>query len=1185
MRLMSSPHCTLASDYVPPDQAERERALAPDKSIIVRAPAGSGKTELLTQRFLKLLATVEEPEEILAITFTRAATAEMRRRILCNLKDARQPPQPGEDTRITLARAALTHAEARGWRLLEQPHRLNVETIDSLCLRIAHGQPLLSRMGGRLAPTEQAGLLHTLAARRTLAQLGCEDRALNHALVHLLSLRDNNLSDCEKLIANMLADRDGWVDQFPLASEQAIDWTTLRARLEEPFQREVQRVLAQAHRLLFGEHDHVSALFELARHACEHGNSRVALLSPFNLAPDEQALTLEHWRCICHFLLTEDKWRSEKGLRESHGFLKEHKREKSQMGALIGKLSTIDGLREALCAISMLPKPHYDEDDWQTLRHLFVALRRAVAELRVVFAERNEVDFTEIALATAAVLDNPELGSNALLAISGNISHLLVDEFQDTSRSQHRLLSLLVRAWEAGDRRTCFFVGDPMQSVYRFRQAEVELFHLVARHGLGDQPITFTPVTLSTNFRSHAGLTTRWNSIFTAVFNSASPRNATRIEYTKTIAAEPALPGEAVRVYPQRIGTASARPAPEDKRAARKSEADQVIDIIEQHRGRIDQARANDSEYRVAVLVRARPHLARIVPLLRERGIPFRAVELETLNERQELVDLLSLMRALLHPMDRIAWLSVLRAPWCGLTLDALHILTGSDSRDLKHLPVIDLIERIQPSLGDEDRQRLGRVADILRHALASRYQGMQSFSQWIERTWRSLGGPLTLDTAACNNAQVFFKLLDRVPPAGIEGLTEDFEAELGRLYAQPDPSVSERAGVQLMTIHKAKGLGFDVVIVPGLDLCSQPVKSPLIVSLQRIDPQSRATDNLIAPIGRKGDDKRPTYAWVRKQIDEREREERKRLLYVACTRARRELHLLGTAEVRASGLMAPAARSLLETAWPALASDFAGAIPAVPAVEPANVIPFPQPHHQGAALDLAAAAEAEPSLKPHSLTPHSLTLRRLPLNIDLTSALQNVTFTGTISGAAEIPFTRPEGSRRARIVGSTVHALLEELSSGLPRPRASRRARVLLRAAALDDALPEVLAAIDNVANDPDGAWILAAHAGARSESSWTRWSGSVTETLRADRVFRAGASPRQSGEGYLWIVDYKMASPSGEAVQAFLARQREIYAPQLTRYAEVVRAAEAAAVSLRLGIYYPRIPRLDWWAAENSD
>src|SRR5580704_16950929 len=110
-----------------------QRALALDLSqtFIVRAPAGSGKTDLLTRRFLKLLAAVDEPEEILAITFTRAATAEMRSRVLEHLEKASRSPEPAtdEDERVTLARAALANSDARGWRILEQPQRLNIETI------------------------------------------------------------------------------------------------------------------------------------------------------------------------------------------------------------------------------------------------------------------------------------------------------------------------------------------------------------------------------------------------------------------------------------------------------------------------------------------------------------------------------------------------------------------------------------------------------------------------------------------------------------------------------------------------------------------------------------------------------------------------------------------------------------------------------------------------------------------------------------------------------------------------------------------------------------------------------------------------------------------------------------------------------------------------------------------------
>ena len=153
----------------------------------------------------------------------------MRSRVLEHLEKASRSPEPAtdEDERVTLARAALRNSEERGWRILEQPQRLNIETIDSLCLRIAHGQPLLSRMGGRLSPVERADLMYAQAARHTLGQLGGGDAALDEAIAHLLAMRDNNLPDCEKLIAGMLAQRDQWIRAFPLVTD--VDWDEVRS--------------------------------------------------------------------------------------------------------------------------------------------------------------------------------------------------------------------------------------------------------------------------------------------------------------------------------------------------------------------------------------------------------------------------------------------------------------------------------------------------------------------------------------------------------------------------------------------------------------------------------------------------------------------------------------------------------------------------------------------------------------------------------------------------------------------------------------------------------------------------------------------------------------------------------------------------------------------------------------------
>ena len=988
-------------------------------------------------------------------------------------------------------------------------------------------------------------------------------------IAHLLSLRDNNLQDCERLIAEMLKNRDQWVRAFPLV--EAIDWDAVRLELERPFRQEVKRGIEEVHRRIATEAVLADELVALADYAA--GNcDKFGLLQRMGGLPGYEMLA--HWQSIAEFLLTQGgTWRKSLTVRDGFPPSGLHaKEQKRRMEWLLGRLQEIAGLHEALIALKDLPLPRYDDDQWTTLRHLFMTLRRAVAELNVMFAERNVVDFPQLNISARQVLKDAEVNPDLLLALSGGLRHLLVDEFQDTSRSQFELIQLLVRAWDAGDGRTCFFVGDPMQSIYMFRQAEVELFSHVERNGVAweESAIECGLVQLSTNFRSHAGLTDEWNQMFVAVFGPDAP-----VPFSPSYAAEPALLPDAVKVHAQVIGAADqAKVTPEEKNEAQEREAQQVLEIVERHLPAIAKAQAEGKEFRVAVLVRARQHLAKIVPLLRQNRIPFRAVEIETLAERQELLDLLSLTRALLHPMDRVAWLAVLRAPWCGLTLRDLHTLTGADDRAMRKKPMLELIEERLALLETEAAERAARTVGILKQALATRFEGLHagSFSQWIERTWRSLGGPLCVDAAANENVQTFFAMLDDVAPGGMQCMTAEFDAELEWLFAQPDPRVSERAGVQLMTIHKAKGLGFDVVIVPALDRKAKSDDPQLIASLERTD-ETGHDEMLVAPIGAKGGEKHPTYKWVQGQRTARQDEEVKRLLYVACTRARRELHLLGTATLTQSGLNQGDAKSLLDVGWPAFEARFMDALK-----EKAlgKVLDFPlELTHQGELFELAATAEERGP---------RLTVKRLPSGTDFRPRGKNVTVMSTsiADGAQEL--VRPEGSRRARVVGNAVHALLDQLSRGLKSGQIEARARAMLRGAAfsaraLDEAMQEVVGAVENCRKDAVGRWILEQHAGAQSETSWSEWIGEEMVTLRADRVFRGGVQPGEAGEDYLWIVDYKMSAPAGEAIEKFLAEQRGYYAPQLERYAAALRQLEGGELAVRMGLYYPRIARLDWW------
>ncbi|HEX4067872.1 MAG TPA: UvrD-helicase domain-containing protein [Acidobacteriaceae bacterium] len=1175
----------------PVDATAREAALDISRSVIVQAPAGSGKTDLLTRRFLRLLAVVDEPEEILAITFTRAATAEMRSRVLSDLEAAagRRGFGPDDMGRMPLALAALANADRHEWNLLDHPQRLSIETIDSLCLRITRGQPLLAELSSELQPTDTPEPLYTLAARRTLERLGGTDPAVDAALAYLLELRDNRLSDCQSLLAQMLASRDRWAHAFPLSGGMSEDdWENLRITLEVPFHRELRRVLDEAFGLLTEQRAVSEQILQLAQYALANGNEKLAALA--GVVEFSPSMSVEHWQCICELLLREGKvWRKAVNVRQ--GFpsnTREEKNRKTAMTEVLRWLEHVPRLLSVLRAIRELPPAHYSDAQWATLRNVFTVLRQSIAELKVVFAETGTLDFTEIGLQALHVLKS---SPDRALALGGQVRHLLVDEFQDTSRRQHELVAQLLSAWEPGEGRTAFLVGDPMQSIYMFRQAEVELFAEVRDHGIRspeDLAAVHIPcdnVQLSVNFRSHAGLTEPINALFEAVCAEASPPGAASVPFVRAVASNAAPPQPTLHIHPQVIGSADRKPTRDEQKEAQNREALEMLRILDSHRPRIEHALETGAEYRVAVLVRARPHLAQLVPLLRREQIPFRAVEIERLGERQEMLDLLALTRALLHPMDRIAWLSVLRAPWCGLRLADLHRLTGSDDRSSRYLSVPALMERNGGLLSEDGQRRLARTSAILNRALDLRWRQSESpsFSSWIERTWRTLGGPACVDAAGYENAQVFFSMLDAVSPDGLAPATAEFMAEFDRLFAQPDPAVSERCGVQLMTIHKAKGLGFEVVLVPGLDRGSSGDDNSLIVSLERISPwQPGETEFLVAPLGASGDESDPLFKWVRRQRQIRFDEERKRLLYVACTRARTELHLLGTAVASSAGVRPENRRSLLAVAWPALQTEFAAAARAPESAAPVRILAFPTP---GILEDVAAGADPQPRLPLH----------RLPLDAAPLPIEANVTASGTITITdTEAPeFRRPEGSRERRIVGSAVHALLQRLGPELQSldPAALRaRAASLLRASALTG--EPLRSATDTVTNlllacaaDPVCQWILAPHPEAQSEVSWSGTlpgEGTRLRTLRADRIFRSGAAPQAEGSDYFWIIDYKTGSATPGAL--FLASERALYAPQLNAYARVLRALYGGDLRLRLGLYYPAITTLDWWDPEDA-
>lgn len=1181
---MSSTAVTLHKDH-----DARLKALDTSRSFLVQAPAGSGKTELLAQRFLALLAIVDDPGQVLAITFTRAATAEMQLRILRKLEQARQ----GHPEALPEAVDALRNADSRGWRILERPQQLNIQTIDSLCLRVARQLPITTQLGETLQPVDDASALYKRAARRLMNKLGGEDVYLNHALTELLKTRDNNVAECERLIAEMLATRDHWQHTFVMHG--SVDWYEVRQSLELPFRNEIRRTLARARELLAAHSEISNEVLALAVYACDCGNSKVKLLADAPRLPLATEEFLGHWQCWCEFLLTrEGEWRKQVSVRE--GFPPANPRMKNRMRAVLKQVAELDGMLQLLRDIRELPPPTYEDQEWQLLKQLFTALRYAADELKEVFREAGRVDFPELGIAARRILqlDAPESRFE--------LRHLLVDEFQDTSRKQHELVEAIIRDWQPGDGRTCFLVGDPMQSIYMFRQAEVELFKLVSQRGIKTDYGWLRPDTLrlTTNFRSSSAVVNPLNSIFEKVFPDGRPELTSSVPFQPGAASRMVDSTSEVHIHAnfrneleREAGETEDELAATQETEYRRAEQDETRQITELIKSLLSArpTRVRNTSYTIAVLGRAKRHLFDVARALREEDIRYRAVELETLHERQEVLDLRSLTHALLHPMDRVAWLSIFRAPWCGLELRDLHRLCGTDSNPKPQTALLEEARERLSELDDEPRMRAQRTLTVLEAALRMHYQ-QSSLSAWVERTWHTLGGPACLDAAGHENALAYFRLLDELALDGIDASGPELEQRLTSLFASPDPRTNDRDGVQLMTIHKAKGLGFDVVIVPGLEREDAKESSSLIKFFERTTQQSN--ELLVAPIGNKGEDNSRLCAWLQKQINHREAEERKRLLYVACTRAADEVHLFGTATVKQGDIVPGGTKSLLSTGWVALEETFQRQWQAKIAREKVIEMPAAASGTGPGIVQLAAAASSAKSYAPNLL-------RRLPLNWYGAHAEQN-----TLKAEDRRPTDmrgpdgfshRPEVSGERRVLGTVVHALLEEIAHHGPaenRPEADAiainrlksMATSLLRNAGLPthamenlrlQAIDAVLAALE----DDHGRWILARHSGATSETAWTGLLNGAISTIRVDRTFWAGPEPLAEGHDHLWIVDYKTAQYRGSDVEDFFAAERLVYSGQLENYCQMMRKINREEFPVRLGLYYPFMRRLIWWAA----
>lgn len=1167
----------------PADASVRATALDPRQSFIVQAPAGSGKTELLTRRVLILLAVVDEPEEILAITFTRKAASEMRQRVIEVLVRAGSGEPARSDHQqqaLDLAQAVLARDQQRCWNLIDTPSRLSIRTIDSLCASLTRQLPVTTGFGSPLSVTETPKSLYRLAARRCLAH-ALDDADWRESARVLLRHLDNNALRTQLLIAEMLAQRDQWLRHIGKVADRSARESDFAALVTS----HLHYLLALLPEPLTG------TLPPLMRHAGQMSEvlkpaSALKRLRDATRLPAPVAEELDEWRAVADLLLTVGG-SIRKKLDRNGGFPVSRKDaelvglpvetltdRKAQFQQLLQQVGDDPVLVSALADIRTLPDPVFTDEQWLVISALLNLLPLAVGELHLTFAERGEVDYAEISMRASQALGEPDAPSELALAMDYRIRHILVDEFQDTSLSQFNLFQQLTAGWEADDGRTFFAVGDPMQSIYRFRDAEVGLFGRAQQQGIGD--VALKPLQLTVNFRSDRRIVDWCNDTFGSLFPSKAQALTGAVSYAQSVPFVADKPGSEVVVTPW----------------IDESPQQQADELANQVRQAVDEL--PDELSQVAILVRSRTVMKEVFPALQQLGVRYQALEMETLGDRLVCRDIITLCRALQQPQDRLHWVALLRSPLCGLTLSDLTMLVAAQ----RYASVWNLMTdaTVLDGLSADGRRRIDELVGLL--GPARDRVGREALVPWVERCWIRAGGQFVYQSPVdLLAAEMCLQELSRIEQAGQLEDRGWVDERMQALYAPADTDPACR--VQIMSMHKSKGLQFDTVFLPALGRRPRGDSTSLIDWLEMPD----ITDGglLVAPLpeANTGTGDRESKLVCIKHFNKRKTlNEQTRLLYVAATRAERRLYLSGQGVVDRHGeLGKPAEGTLLGSLWPVVQPVFEQRRQTGVAQAAEVVVPDASVHTTSAktitfdgTTNDAANGVVDHEIRDAANVPAMLARLRADWQPPDWASNWVVAATAT-SGMAPESATADEPALEflwaglsARAIGTVVHRQLQRIAEeGLTRWPPERLGepdqaalpgdvaqlyRRLLKAEGvadreLDAAIGRVADILRQALSDDRFRWLTdASHSEAESELAVSGVINGEVCTGVIDRTF-------VDREGTRWVVDYKTGQHRGGSLPLFLSNEVERYRPQLERYAALMWALESREV--RLALYFP--------------
>jgi len=988
--------------------------------------------------------------------------------------------------------------------------------------------PILSRFGAQPETLEDASELYQEAATATLAELET-GATRSESIAVLLAHLDNDLPKVRNMLASMLARRDQWL--------RHVTGELRRKELEGALKHIVETNLKLV-RQQFPE-KHTDELLSCLRFAAdnlrkEDSTSHIIKCVDIEKLPGNNSKYLPIWQGIVEFLFTgKNEWRKQANKNIGFPAAADNKAEsetrkamKDRYAALLSNLSEDEALAKQLVEVQYLPPIHYSENEWQVIEALCELLILADIQLRALAAERNQIDFTGITQAAIQALGAEETPSDLALHLDYQIKHILLDEFQDISINQYILLQQLTAGWSAEDGHSLFLVGDPMQSIYRFREAEVSIFlNTWQQQRLGQVPLI--PLSITVNFRSNVGIVDWINASFEKILPDNADVSRGAVSYEHATAFHQDEQTNAVSIHPL-------------LQSDHAIEAKRVIEII-------TQAKQQQPTNKIAILVRNRSHLYDIVPQLKQAGLKFQAVEIEALGQRSAIQDLLALSMALNHLADRIAWLAILRAPWCGLTLDDLILLVGKD----KNKTVWECIEQNSNKLSKAGQARLSKLFKVLQQAFQEQHR--RTLRRWVQSTWIRIGGPATLqEETDLENAFNFFQLLDQFDQGGDLKQREQFIEKVQTLYASPDVTADD--SLQIMTIHKAKGLEFDTVILPGLSRGSATDDTQLLLWSE--NPHEMHQDLLLAPVKEAGQDDAPIYQYIKRLEKEKQHYEKGRLLYVAATRAKTQLHIVATVNVKEKDnelqIVPPRSNSLLAQLWPAVRENYQTAFEQEKPVQVEDPIEVKNKATQLRRLDSKWSHPEPPSAAHWQAGEGGAQTEDAHTEIEFEWAGEAIKHIGTVTHRC-IQLIAEEGIDSWDETRIQSNQNIYELSLK----------RLGVQKEEINKACQSVIEALTKMIQDKRGQWIL--QKGYEIQQNEYPISGMYAGKLvniKIDRTF-------VDDEGIRWVVDYKTSRHEGTDIEAFLDQEQQRYRKQLEKYGALIKSMDERPV--KLGLYYP--------------